>query len=110
MVQTGNADETPIWFDMPCNYTIAKKGTKEVFIKTSGCGKQHVTVMLAITSEGRKLPPYLIFKWKMNPKIPKSEKMFPDDVIVHNQEKGWMTEILMFDWLRNVWEIHLGGL
>ena len=39
MLQIGNADETPIWFDMPRNYTITEKGTKEVFIKTSGCEK-----------------------------------------------------------------------
>ena len=95
---------------MPRNYTITEKGTKEVFIKTSGCEKQRVTVMLAITGDGRKLPPFLIFKRKTNPKTPKSEKLFPDDVIVRNQEKGWMTETLMFDWLRNVWEIRPGGL
>jgi len=34
MGQIGNIDKTPIWFDMPRNYTIAEKGTKEVFIKT----------------------------------------------------------------------------
>ena len=66
--------------------------------------------MLAITGDGRKLPPFLIFKRKTNPKTPKSEKLFPGDVIVRNQEKGWMTETLMFDWLRNVLEIHPGGL
>jgi len=47
--------------------------------------------MLAITADGRKLLPFLIFKRKTNPKIPKSEKLFPDDVIVRNPEKGWMT-------------------
>jgi len=82
---------------MPRNYTINEKGTKEVFIKTSGCEKQRVKVMLAITGDGHKLLPFLIFKGKTNPKTPKSEKLFPDDVIVRNQEKGWMTETLMFD-------------
>ena len=28
MRQIGNADETPIWFDMLRNYTITEKGTK----------------------------------------------------------------------------------
>ena len=46
MGQMGDADKTPIWFDMPCNYTIMEKGIKEVIIKTSGCEKQRVTVML----------------------------------------------------------------
>ena len=99
MGQIGNPDETPIWFNMPRNYTFTEKGTKEVFIKTLGCEKQRVTVMLAITADGRKVPPFLIFKRKTNPKTPKSDKLFPDDVIVRNQEKGWMTETLMFDWL-----------
>ena len=40
MGQIGNADEAPIWFDMPRNYTITEEGTKEVTIKTTGCEKQ----------------------------------------------------------------------
>ena len=110
MGQTGNADKTPVWFDMPCNYIITEKGIKEVVIKTSGCEKQCVTVMLAITADGCKLPPFLIFKWKTCPKIPKNEKLFPDDVLIRNQEKGWMTESLMLDWLQNVWESRPSGL
>ena len=74
MGQIGNADETRIWFDIPRNYIITEKGTKEVFVKTSGCEKHRVTVMLAITGDGRKLPPFLFFKRKTNPKTPKSEK------------------------------------
>ena len=35
MGQIGNADESPIWFDMPGNYTITEKGTK-VLIKHQG--------------------------------------------------------------------------
>ena len=108
MGQIGNADETPIWFDIPRNYTITKKGTKEVFIKTSWCEKQRITVMLAITADGHKFPPFIILKRKTNPRTPKKEKLFPDDIIVRNQEL--MTETLMFDWLQNVWEICPGGL
>jgi hypothetical protein len=82
MGQIGNANETSIWFDMPHNYTIADKGAKEVPIKTSGYEKQRVTVMLAITMDGRKLPPFLIFKRKTSPKTSANEKLFPHDVIV----------------------------
>jgi hypothetical protein len=62
--QTGNADQTPLYFDMPTNTTIEGKGEKFVIIRTGGCGKQRCTVMLAITVDGRKLPPYVIFKRK----------------------------------------------
>ena len=34
--------------------------------------------------------------------LPKSEA-FPKDVIVRAQEKGWMTEELMLEWLKIVW-------
>lgn len=110
MGQIGNADETPVWFDMPRNYTIAEKGTKEVPIKTSGYEKQRVTVMLAITADGRKLTPFVIFKRKTSPKTKANEKLFPHDVIVRCQEKGWMTESLMLDWLKSVWGRRPGAL
>jgi len=55
--------------------------------------------MLAATADRRKLPPLLILKRKT---LPKSEA-FPKDVIVRAQEKGWMTEGLMLEWLKIVW-------
>jgi len=67
MRQMANADETAIYLDMPPNYTLEKKGVKEVLLKTTGCEKLRLTVMLAATADGRKLPPLLIFKKKDNP-------------------------------------------
>jgi len=55
--------------------------------------------MLAATADGRKLPPLLILKRKT---LPKSEA-FPKDVIVRAQEKVWMMEELMLEWLKIVW-------
>jgi len=94
-----NADETAVYLDMPPNYTLEKKGVKEVLLKTTGCKKLRLTVMLAATADGRKLPPLLILKRKT---LPKSEA-FLKDVIVRTQEKGWMTEELMLEWLKIVW-------
>jgi len=37
MGQMADADETAIYFDMPPNYTLDKKGVKEVLLKTTGC-------------------------------------------------------------------------
>jgi hypothetical protein len=55
--------------------------------------------MQAATADGRKLPPLLILKRKT---LPKSES-YPNDVIVRAQEKGWMMEELMLEWLKTVW-------
>jgi len=78
MRQMANADETVFYLDMPPNYTLEKKGVKEVLLKTTGCEKLRLTVMLAANADGRKLPPLLILKRKI---LPKSEA-FPKDVIV----------------------------
>ena len=103
MGQIGNMDETPIWLDMLCNYTVEQKGTKQVPIRTSGCENQHITVMLGTTVDGHKLPPFLIFKRKTPPRTPKNAKLFPTDILMWHQENGWMMHQLMFDWLENVW-------
>ena len=62
MGQIANADETAIYLDMPPNYMLEKKSVKEVLLKTTGCEKIRLTVMLAATADGRKLPPLLILK------------------------------------------------
>jgi len=105
MGQIANANETAIYLDMPPNYTLEKKGVKEVLLKTTGCEKLHLTVMLAATVDGRKLPPLLILKGKTLPKL----EVFPKDVIVRAQEKGWMMEELMLEWLKIVWSHRPGA-
>lgn len=104
--QIGNADETPVFFDMPSAYTVNEVGAREVRVKTTGYEKQRVTVMLCITADGRKLPPYIILKRK---NMPKNEP-FPGDVIVRVHEKGWMTAELMSDWIEVVWQRRPGAM
>uniref|UniRef100_A0A023GJZ4 Putative tigger transposase n=1 Tax=Amblyomma triste TaxID=251400 RepID=A0A023GJZ4_AMBTT len=98
MSQIGNADQTPLTFDMPRNTTVNEKGARSVLVKTSGAEKQRCTVMLAVTADGRKLPPYVIFKRKT---IPKGN--FPRGIHIRAQMKGWMTADLMVDWIKTVW-------
>jgi hypothetical protein len=62
MGQMANADETAIYLDMPPNYMVEKKGVKEVRLKITGCEKLRLTVKLAATDDGRKLPPLLILE------------------------------------------------
>ena len=60
----GNMDETPIFFNMYPNKIIAKKGNKTFLIKTQSQEKCRISVILCITADGEKLPPFLIFKAK----------------------------------------------
>ena len=84
MGQMANADEMAFYLDMPPNYLLENKGVKEVLLKTTGCEKLRLTVMLAATADGRKLPPLLILKRKTLPK----SVAFLKDVTVRAQEKG----------------------
>ena len=57
----GNMDETPIFFNMYPNKTIAKKGNKTILIKTQSQEKSRISVILCINADGEKTP-FLIFK------------------------------------------------
>ena len=59
-----NLDETAITLNMPLKNTIQNKGDKIVMIKTYGQDKERVSIILAVSAFGSKLPPLLIFKGK----------------------------------------------
>lgn len=101
----GNADQTPVFLDMPMSRTVNETGAPQVRIRTTGNEKTRLTVMLACLADGHKLPPYIIFRRKTIPKEP-----FPSNVIVRCQEKGWMDTALMLDWVKTVWCRRPGAL
>jgi hypothetical protein len=90
---------------VPHNYTINFKGEQQVAMKTTGYRKLRVTVMLCITTNGNKLPPYVILNRRTMPK-----ENFCKDIIVQVQKNAWMTSELMEDWLGCVWECRPGEL
>ncbi|KAM7309619.1 tigger transposable element-derived protein 6-like [Ixodes scapularis] len=93
--QIGNADQMPVYLDMPSALTVHQKGSRQVTVRSTGNEKTRVTVMLSCTADGRKLPPYVVFKRKT---LPKGEK-FPKNVVIRCQDKGWMDESLVLDWI-----------
>ncbi|CAI7887372.1 unnamed protein product [Closterium sp. NIES-54] len=92
-----NADQAPLFLEMPAERTIEMKGARTVHVRSAGYQKERVTVMLAVTAGGLKLPPYVVFKWKTVPKV-----AIPAGVVVRAQEKGWMDESLVQDWITQV--------
>jgi len=58
-----NTDQTPIWFEMPQNYTLQPRGERgPVQTSTGGKEKQRFTVQLTCSASGAKLPILVIFK------------------------------------------------
>jgi hypothetical protein len=78
--------------------TVNSAGKRMVQIRTMEAEKQRCIVMIAITANGQKLPPYVVFKHKTTAK-----EKFPQVIIVRVQESGWMTEDLVDDWIKSVW-------
>ena len=64
----GNADQTPLTFDIVTNSTMSEKGVKSIPILSTVHEKDRFTVMLACLGDGTKLQPYVVFKWKTIPK------------------------------------------
>ena len=94
LVNIGNMDETPVWFDMPTSKTVDSVGAKTVLLKTTGHEKTRFTVVLVCLADGTKLKPMVIFKQKTMPK-----DNFPAGVVVHNHPKGWMDESEVKIWI-----------
>ncbi|CAI7913802.1 unnamed protein product [Closterium sp. NIES-54] len=92
-----NADQTPLFLEMPAERTLEMKGARTVHVWSAGYEKERVTVMLAVTASGLKLPPYVVFKRKTIPKVP-----IPAGMVVRAQDKGWMDESLVQDWITQV--------
>ena len=58
----GNADQTPLTFDIVTNSTVSERGGKSIPILSTGHDKDRFTVMLACLGDGTKLSPYVVFK------------------------------------------------
>ena len=101
----GNANQTPLTYDIVTNSTVSDRGVKSVPIMSSGHDKDRFTVMLACLGDGTKLPPYVVFKRKTLQK----NLNFLKEVVVRCQAKGWMDEPLVQNWLRTIWS-KVGGL
>lgn len=69
-LQIGNANQMPVWFDTPENATVKAKGTRSIHVLTTCAKRQRCTVILCIKADGRKLPPFVIFKRKRVPAEP----------------------------------------
>ncbi|KAM7293221.1 putative POGO family transposable element [Ixodes scapularis] len=96
--QLGNADQTPVYLDMPSRTTVTTKGAKDVCLLTTGLDYTRFIVMLCCTADIRKLPPYIVFRRKTIPK-----EVFSKKVIIRANEKGFMNEEMVKEWFKLVW-------
>ncbi|CAI7887685.1 unnamed protein product [Closterium sp. NIES-53] len=89
-----NADQTPLWLEMPSERTVEEVGSRSVPVRSDGYQKERVTVMLACTASGEKLKPWVFFKRKTAPKGD-----FPSDIHVGVHPNRWMDADDAIEWL-----------
>ena len=54
LLQIGNTDQTPVFFEIPRNKTVAPEGYKNILVNAIAADKLCCTVMLCITADGNK--------------------------------------------------------
>ena len=64
----GNMDETPVYVDIPGNYTLERKSMKSITMASTGHEKEKLTVMLAAMADGTKLLPMVVLKGVRRPR------------------------------------------
>ncbi len=102
-----NMDETPIYFAPSIPRVLSPKGAKTVTVETPKCGYNRLTLILAVASDGSKLPPLLVFKGEYGKKL---HKMLQKNLIIMSKrvyaccdKKAWNSSTIMNFWLDNVW-------
>ena len=103
----GNMDETPVFFEMYQNKTIAKIGAKKVNIKSFGCDKLRISIILTILANGDKLAPLIVFKGKpgktLETRLSKHIHCINEKIFVKTQENSWVDKDIFKFWLHNIW-------
>ena len=97
-----NMDQTPVFLSMHPNQTLELEGTRSVVIRTTCNSTNRVTCSLAISGNGDKLKPMLIFKGVSTGKIAKYElPTFEEyrELAMVCQPNAWQDTENMLQWI-----------
>eukprot|EP00977_Amphora_coffeiformis_P017316 scaffold5541_cov132-Amphora_coffeaeformis.AAC.1 len=73
-----NFDETDVRFAVETRSTIAYRGERTVNVRTP-CSSSRCTVMLGCSANGKKFPPYVIYKGKRGARVAKELQKWEDN-------------------------------
>jgi hypothetical protein len=88
--QTGNVNEMPLYFYVPCSYTVDNNRAKSMAIEA---GYDTCVSHVGSSACGGKLHPCMILNCQTTTK----EKL-PKGIIIRYQPRGWKTIELMKNW------------
>jgi transposase-like protein len=102
-----NMDQTPVFFSMTPNRTLAKKGQKTINVRKSSGSTIRLTAALCVSADGELLTPMIVFKGKPTGRINRSFPTYPQGAFYEAQEKAWMDEKVMLEWVEKVLKPHI---
>ena len=101
-------DETPLFFNMPKVKRVIRRGPREIILETQKQEEVEVSVILAVSSDGQKLPPFVIFR-RWGKKDMKDEENLNQLAIVKRgeiffeyNEHAWSNNEIMEKWFHKV--------
>ena len=96
--------------------TLEIQGQHTVTIHNTG-SNQHCTVLLAVTMDGHKLPPLIIYKGQPNSQIVHEfvgsavvQNGYPAGQVYTVQQKGWVDSRVFSIWINSVWSPFCTGV
>jgi hypothetical protein len=107
-----NINEINVNFDPASGTMLAGRGERMIGCANTGSSAR-CTVLLGVTIDGEKLPPFIIYKGANTPcsfikrewKDLEARKKYgnPEDQVYTIQAKAWMDEQAMMKWVDEVW-------
>jgi hypothetical protein len=95
-----NMDQTPIPYSYHSNKTLDTKGKKTIHARASTTDTKRVILAVTVTASGKVLAPFLIFKGKPSGRIAMRKfSTYPNAGKYACQEKAWMDEKKMHEWI-----------
>ncbi|KAG2790813.1 hypothetical protein PC129_g17254 [Phytophthora cactorum] len=88
-------DETAVYFEDAWPQTLDCTGARHIVVRSTGFACMRITVVLAVSATGRKLPPLLVWKGKNTPALEKR----PGPLYVVQQPRAWVGSELLKKWL-----------
>lgn len=105
-----NMDETAVYFEAKENRTVHFKGENTISIRSTGSNSKRLSVCVAVSSNGCKLPLFFIFKGQPNGRIEKAlSDVLPPNTFGCCQSKGWMDQRSMKIWFEKVWKQYVAN-
>ena len=96
-------DETSLFADNMETTTLARKGSKEVNLKTTGHEKNFKTSVLSINQDRKGNVPFIKFKGRGTSRLKENKNLRErNDILAMWSDNGWMNGALTSLWLESI--------